>query len=316
MRILCPEPSSFSVSGLEMAASRCTLVAENMNQMEFEAAAPDFDTVLIRFNTRVSGALMERSTRLKAVMSPTTGLDHIDMAAARRLGVKVYHLRGQKRFLKNVSATAELALTHMLSLLRHLPSSVEATRQGHWDPAPFRGREAAGKILGIVGCGRLGTKITRYADALGMKLVVFDPFVKRLPARAIRAATLHELLSQVDIVTLHVPLNDATVHMIGAEEFACMKDGALLVNTSRGAIVNSDALLAALRRGKLAAAGLDVVENEELILQGRPHSLIEYAREHSNLIITPHIGGATYESVEKTDAFIIQRYLNDQELRK
>ncbi len=313
-RILCPEPGSFSERGLALAASRAELVATSMSQAEFEEAAPDFDAALIRFNTRVREGLLQGAPRLKAILSPTTGLDHIDMAAARRLGVNVFHLRGQKRFLKTVSATAELTIALMLAVLRKLPSAVAATRAGQWDPAPFRGREVAGKVLGIVGCGRLGSKVARTGAALDMRVVVYDPAVSRLPAGARGAASLQQVLAEADVLSLHVPLMPATVHMIGAAEYAQMKQGSVLVNTSRGAVVDTTALLEALRSGRISAAGLDVVEDEELILQGGLHPLIQYAREHDNLLVTPHIGGATYESVEKTDEFILNRYFKDQGL--
>jgi D-3-phosphoglycerate dehydrogenase len=313
-RILCPEPDSFSASGLALASSRSELLAESMDQAAFERAAPDFDAVLIRFNTRVHGELLQRAPRLQAILSPTTGLDHIDMIDAKRLGVKVFHLRGQKRFLKTVSSTAELTVALMLAALRKLPAAVEATRAGHWDPGPFRGREAAGKILGLVGCGRLGSKVARVCRALGMRVLVYDPQVKRLPAGAMFAHSLQEVLSKADVLSLHVPLIPETVHLIGASEFDAMKRGCILVNTSRGAVIDSLALLDALNSGRLAGAAVDVVEKEENILGGGKHVLIDYARRNDNLLITPHIGGATYEAVEKTDAFIINRYFNDQGL--
>jgi len=310
-RILCPEPDSFSVSGLALAASCADLVARRMDQAAFEASAPNFDAILIRFNTRVRGELLQRAPRVQAILSPTTGLDHIDMAGAQRLGVKVFHLKGQKRFLKTVSATAELTIALMLAALRKLPAAVESTRTGQWDPGPFRGREAAGKVLGLVGCGRLGSKVARVGQALGMQVLVHDPQVTRLPAGAMHAHSLQEVLSQADILSLHVPLIPETMHLIGAAELSAMKPGSVLVNTARGAVVDTLALLDALNSGRLAAAAIDVVEDEEIILCGGKHLLIDYARRNDNLLITPHIGGATYEAVEKTDAFILNRYFKD-----
>ena len=313
-RILCPEPNSFSASGLALAASRTDLVAQRMEQAAFEAAAPDFDAVLIRFNTRVRGELLQYSTRLQAILSPTTGLDHIDMDAARRLGVKVFHLQGQKRFLKTISATAELTLALMLAALRKLPAAVESTRAYQWDPGRFRGWEAAGRVLGIVGCGRLGSKLARVALALGMRVLAHDPFVMRLPPGIVRADTLREVLTNADILSLHVPLMPETVHLIGAPQLAIMKPGSILINTARGSLVDTLALLDALNSGSLAAAAVDVLEDEEVLLRGDNHVLIDYARHHDNLLITPHIGGATHEAVEKTDAFILNRYFKGEGL--
>lgn len=311
MRILCPEPASFSSAGLAYAGRHASLTAFEMDQATFDREAPGYDAVLVRFNTRV-GAVVMQGTRLCAVLSPTTGLDHIDLVAAHRAGLNVYHLRGQKRFLKQVSATAELTVTLMLALLRHVPQAFEAVKRGQWEPGPWRGREVAGKTLGIVGCGRLGSKVARVGCALGMKVQAVDPAVQRLPAGVERAASMRQLLGSSDVVSLHVPLSAQTVHMIDRAAFDQFKPGAVLINTSRGGIVDSEALLDALRAGCVSAAAVDVLENEAGFARTGLHPLVDYARENSNLLITPHIGGATFESVEKTDLFILNRYFKDQ----
>jgi D-3-phosphoglycerate dehydrogenase len=314
MRILCPEPASFSSAGLEYARSCASLTAREMDQTEFEREAPGYDAVLIRFNTRVGVSVMQ-SGNLKAVLSPTTGLDHIDLVAAHRHGVKLYHLRGQKTFLKQVSATAELTVGLMLAVLRNLPQALEAVKEGQWEPGPFRGREVAGKVLGIVGCGRLGSKVARVGRALGMNVLAFDPQVRRMPAGVIGTSSLHNLLRHSDVVSLHVPLLPETRYMIGRTELDQFKVGAVLINTSRGAVIDAEALLDALRSKKLAAAAVDVMEHEEQFVRDGHHPLVDYARDHSNLLITPHIGGATFESVEKTDLFILSRYFKDQGIK-
>jgi len=311
MRILCPEPANFSDAGLAYARSCASLTVREIGQSEFEREAPNYDAVLVRFNTRVGESLMQGGN-LKAVLSPTTGLDHIDLAAAQRFGIRVYHLRGQKKFLQQISATAELTVTLMLAVLRKLPRALAAVRQGQWQPGLSRGYEVAGKTLGIVGCGRLGKKVARVGRALGMDVVVFDPYVRRVQAGVRRMPSLHSLLACSDVVSLHVPLLPETRHMITQREFNQFKSGAILINTSRGAVVDSEALLHALQTQKLSAAAVDVVEHEEQIVSQGHHPLIDYARSHENLLITPHIGGATFESVEKTDLFILSRYFRDQ----
>ncbi len=314
-RILCPEPSSFSLVGLEYAQRYSDLIAKPLSQSEFDAVAPEFDAVLVRFNTRVGAALLTSNSHIRAILSPTTGLDHLDIGAARRSKVKVYHLKGQRQFLKKISATAELTIALMLTVIRNLPVAFRAPLAGIWEPGPFRGREAAGKTMAIVGCGRLGAKVARTCMALGMKVVAFDPYVARLPAGVFRFGSLKNMLSQADIISIHVSLTPETKHIIGPEEFCVMKAGAVLINTSRGPVVDSVALLNALKGKQLAAAALDVLEDEESIMIQGSHPLINYARHHSNLIITPHIGGATYESVEKTDLFVLRRYFHELGVR-
>ena len=314
IRILCPEPSSFSSAGLEFARRFATVCEQEMGQVELESEALDYDAVLIRFNRRIDERMMQGG-RLKAILSPTTGLDHIDLEAARRHRIRVYHLRGQRKFLSGISATAELTVALMLATIRNLPQAIDAVKQGSWQPGPFRGREVYGKTLGIIGCGRLGSKVARACLAFGMRVVVYDPYIRRLPAGVERALSLPSVLAHSDVVSLHVPLRPETRHLIGRQEFEQFKAGAVLINTSRGAIVDSEALLIALQTKKISAAALDVIEHEEKVNRMSQHPLIDYARQHSNLLITPHIGGSTFESVEQTDLFILKRYFQDQGIR-
>lgn len=306
-RILCPKPDSFSPEGLAFAAAQAELTAETLSQAEFDRLAPEYDAVLVRFNTEVSPGLMGRGSKLRAIISPTTGLDHIDMEAAERAGIAVFHLRGQRQFLDTVSATAELAVGLMLALLRKIPQASGAVKEGAWDPGRFRGHEVAGKTLGIVGYGRLGTKVARAGAALDMRVIVHDPGVSSFPPEVEPRPSLDAVLTEADVLSLHVPLLPETTHLIDSRQLGLMRPGSVLINTSRGAIVSTPALLEALESGRLAGAAVDVLEDEPSVKE-RLHPLVAYARTHDNLLITPHIGGATYESVEKTDRFVLENY--------
>ena len=272
--------------------------------------APQYDAILVRFNTKVGPNIFGKNSSIKAVISPTTGLDHIDMESARLHGIKVFHLRGKKRFLKGVSGTAELTVGLMLSVLRKIPQSFSAVKDGAWETGPYRGNEVSGKILGIIGCGRLGSKVSRTAVALGMKVIAYDPFVSRFPKGVTSRNSQLEVLNQADIISLHVPLLPDTKHLISDKEIRQMKDGVVIINTSRGSIIDTISLLNGLISKKVSAAAIDVMEDEHL-MQGVLHPLVGYARKNNNLLITPHIGGATFESVEKTDLFILENYFKD-----
>lgn len=309
MRLLCPEPRNFSETVRERAEAALEADFRSIDQAEFNRIAPDYDAVLVRFNTRVGIDVMGETSRLKAVMSPTTGLDHIDLDLAKERGISVFHLRGQTRFLRTINPTAELAITLMLSLLRKLPQARSSVLDGRWEVAPFRGHEVAGKTLGILGYGRLGSKVARIARALQMQVIAFDTKPRRLASGVRRAADMQEVLHNADVLTLHLPLNDETIGILGGAEIAAMRPGAVLINTARGALVDTAALLAALRSGHISGAALDVLDNEHGIVE-HGHPLIEYARENENILITPHIGGASFESVERTDLFIFNRFLD------
>ena len=251
--------------------------------------------------------------RLKAILSPTTGIDHIDMDYVKARGIKVYHLRDQKKFLKTISSTAELTIGLMLSMYRNIPNAVSSVAEGNWSAALFCGKELSGKVFGIIGCGRLGSKVAKVAIALGMKVIAHDPYKLKLPAGVARVDSLDSLLAVSDIISLHIPLNAKTNHLIGSREISLMKLGALIINTSRGSLIDSLPLLDSLKAKNISAA-LDVVEDENEVLAGKSNILIEYARNNSNLIITPHMGGATYEGIQKTDENILKRYFKDQGL--
>jgi D-3-phosphoglycerate dehydrogenase len=310
MRILCPEPESFSKKGLEYAGKNAKLTCKSLTQKQFEKIAINYDVLLVRFNTIVGGSILGSNSKVKFVISPTTGLDHIDLEVAKYNKVKVYHLRGRKVFLKKVSGTAELTIGLMISSVRKINQSFESVRLNKWEAGSFRGNEVSGKRLGVVGCGRLGVKVSRVAIALGMEVHIFDPYISRLPSKSIRARSLPELLKKIDILTLHVPLNSSTKHLISEREVSQMKDGVVIINTSRGSIISTNSLLDGLQSGKIRSAAVDVLEDEHSIGVSE-HPLIDYANKHDNLLITPHIGGATYESVEKTDLFILKKYFDE-----
>ena len=306
-KILCPEPNSFSQRGLDFLREFAQLSAKTISQDEFEKIAPEFDGVLVRFNTKVGPNIFGKDSKIRAIISPTTGLDHIDIKSAKLNGIKIFHLRGEKRFLKGVSGTAELSIGLMLSVMRKIPQSFSAVKDGIWQTGPFRGNELAGKTLGVIGCGRLGAKVCRTAVALGMQVIAFDPYIKRFPAGVKVMKTQIDLFNQADIVSLHVPLSGETKHLISDFEISQMKKKVIIINTSRGAILKTSALIDGLNSGHVSAAALDVIEDEHLI-QRTSNPLIEYASKSDNLLITPHIGGATFESVEKTDLFILKKY--------
>ena len=308
VNILCPEPESFSKKGLNYLKSKLNLTAKSMPQHIFDVEAPKYDAVLVRFNTRVTDRVMGSNSKIKSILSPTTGLDHIDLVTSKKMNIEIFHLKDQKEFLDTISATAELAVALMLSVIRRIPSCFDAVKDNRWSTENFFGNEVSGKTIGIIGCGRLGYKVARIAKSLNMKIVCYDPFASSLPDWVSKKDTLREVLLESDIISFHVPLDQNTRHMISSKEVNQMKEGIVLINTSRGAIISSKALIDGLESGKIAAAGLDVLEDEHLIVNnGNP--LIEYAKNNNNLIITSHIGGATYESVEKTDMFILNKYL-------
>lgn len=303
---ICPEPQNYSAVGLAAIGEIATLVSGPMSYDELLQCISDFDLLFVRLQTRVTRELLEAGGRLKSVASPTTGLNHIDLEAAEELGVEVFHLRDQTEFLRSIPSTAEHTWALLLALVRQIPAAFESVRDGRWEQEPFRGRELHEKRLGILGCGRLGGMVAHYGRAFGMRVATYDPYAAMIPSYVDRCETLEELLVRSDILSIHVPLNKETAGMIGERQLTSLPDGAVVINTARGEIMDEGALLKALMSGHLSGAAVDVVRNE-LNSTSRDGDLLEYARSHRNLIVTPHIGGATLEAVERTDLHIVER---------
>jgi D-3-phosphoglycerate dehydrogenase len=308
LRILCPEPESYSRAGLGEMARYGQIDARSLTQAELEREAGNHDVLMLRLKLHLTeGILRGKGRALVAVLSPTTGVNHLALPLAEELGVPIFHLRGERAFLDTIHSTAEHTFGLMLALGRRLVPAVSSVRAGEWTPQRFRGRELSGKRLGIVGFGRLGSIVARYAQAFDMSVATYDPFVAQLPSGVVRCETLLELCLQSDVLSVHAPWNESTQGLIGRTELAALPAGALVINTARGELLDEAALIDELRSGRLAGAAVDVLAEEHAAVSaGSP--MLDYARQHENLIITPHIGGATEEAVEKTDRFVIDKF--------
>jgi len=263
-------------------------------------ALADAEGWIVRNRTPVRGELLAAATKLRVVGRLGVGLDNIDVAACQSRGIEVIPATGA-----NAESVAEYVLTAALVLLRGAYFSTRAVEAGTWPRQTLsQGREAAGKTLGIVGFGSIGRLTARKAAAIGMRIVGYDPHIGTDDPAWTQARTdrrdLDSLLAESDVVSLHLPLNDATRGLLGRERLARMKRDAVLINTARGAIVDEAALATMLREGRLGGAALDVFDHEPLAagspLTGAPR-----------LLLTPHIAGVTVESNERVSALIAER---------
>ncbi len=254
---------------------------------------PEADAYFAALEVRLTEELILLAPRLQAIATPSTGLDHLDLEAAADHGIAVIGLKDERALLDRITATAELAWALVLACARRLPESFDASRRGHWARDELRGRQLAEKTFGIIGCGRLGTMVADYAGAFRMSVLGYD--VRDVRIAGVEPLPLDELLAQSDVVSLHIHLTEANRGFMNMDRLRRMKLGSILINTSRGAVVDESAVLDALKNGPLAAYGTDVIEGEwRDDLQNHP--LIRHAREHGNVVITPHIGGITFES--------------------
>lgn len=251
--------------------------------------AEGVSAIIVRSETKVTREVFEAAApTLKAVGRAGVGVDNIDSEAATEYGVVVMNTPGG-----NTIATAELTFTHMLCGARPVPQAAASMREGRWDRKIYGGSELHKKTLGICGMGRIGAEVAKRANAFGMKVLAYDPYLSANKAEALGVdpVELEQLFKESDYITVHMPLTDATRDMIDAKAIAMMKDGVRLFNCARGGIINEEALLEGLESGKVAAAGLDVYTTEPL---PKDHPF----RSQKSINLTPHLGASTEEAQE------------------
>jgi D-3-phosphoglycerate dehydrogenase len=270
---------------LEKAPGIETVVDNEITAEQLRESLKQFDALIVRSRTRLTADLIEAADRLKVVGRAGTGLDNIDIEAATKRGIAVMNTPGG-----NTVTTAEHALSLLLSLSRNVPQASASMKAGKWEKKKFQGRELCNKTLGVLGLGQIGSVVADRAKGLKMTVIAYDPYLTQELAqkKGVEAVTLDELLARSDYITVHVPLNESTRHLLNAEAFSKMKDGVMLVHCARGGIVDEQALLEALKSGKVAGAALDVFETEP----PGAHPLLGL----DNVISTPHLGASTAEA--------------------
>ena len=254
------------------------------------------DALIVRSAVQADAALLSHAKKLRVIGRAGVGVDNIDLDAATRQGIAVMNTPGA-----NAVAVAEQALGMMLGMARHLCRADALMHAGKWEKKSLQGTELRGKTLGIVGLGRVGMEVARRARAFGMELIAHDPFVSVAVAKelGIRCASLDEVYGASDYITLHVGLTPQTTGMINTGAIKKMKKGVRLVNCARGELLNEVDLVQALKQGQVAAAALDVFNEEPL--KNSPLQTME------NVILTPHIGGSTHEAQEAVGVQIAQQ---------
>ncbi|MFW5926915.1 MAG: phosphoglycerate dehydrogenase [Wenzhouxiangella sp.] len=266
--------------------------------LQIEASAPPSDRLAaqirnvhflgIRSRTRISEEILDRAKKLVAIGCFCIGTDQVDLTAARKRGIPVFNAP-----YANTRSVAELVLGEIIMLMRGIPEKNMAAHRGQWLKTARGSHELRGKTLGIVGFGHIGSQLGILAEGLGMNVIYHD-IVDKLPlGNAVAAGSLHELLRQSDVVTLHVPDTERTRNMIGAAELETMQTGSRLVNASRGKVVDIPALAEALKSGHLAGAAIDVFLAEP---SGPDQEFVSELRGMDNVLLTPHIGGSTREA--------------------
>lgn len=271
----------------------------HMSKEELLAEVPDYDGLIVRSGTTVDADILAAGKKLKVVGRAGIGVDNIDVPAATQHGVLVMNTPRA-----NSVATAEMTMALMLAVCRNVVAAHKSLESGEWRRSPFAGKELMGKTLGVIGLGYIGRLVTRRAQAFAMKVVAYDPHIPEVVGTEMNVTLLplEEMLGRADIVTLHATVTPGSRHIINAQTIAEMKEGAILVNVARGALVDAEALAEALCNGKLAAAALDVYEQEppdDNPLIGLP-----------NVVHTPHLGASSKEAQTRVAVEIVEQMVD------
>jgi D-3-phosphoglycerate dehydrogenase len=284
-------------------------VLENPTQLSPELAQ-HAEVIFAPLGYQMDTTVIDSCPKLRVIASNTTGHPHIDVDFARQKGIYVACLKFAPQFLRQITATAELTWGLIIALTRNIVPAHRAVLGGTWDRRPFGASAMLSAMsLGVIGHGRLGSMVARYGKAFGMRVKYYDPFVASSSEGAERCDTLHTLVEGSDVVSVHVPHEKDTEHMINGSVLARFKPNSYLINTARGELLEWDAVLRALESGHLAGAAFDVFEGEFAAGFGeqfRIHPVLEYARTHDNLLLTPHIGGSTVDAWRLTEAHTIE----------
>ena len=271
-----------------------------IDSFELKKIIGDYDAIITRSGTSITADLIENPGRLRIVGRAGVGLDNVDIEAASIKGIIVMNAP-----TGNTIAATELTIGMMLSACRKIPAANISLKNHEWNRKKYMGIQLYGKTLGIVGLGRIGGNVASRAKSFGMKVVAYDPYVKKVKAetQGVRLCdNLDELLAESDVITFHTPLTDETMNMVAAAEIAKMKDDVVVINCARGGIVNENDLYEAVKSGKIFAAGVDVFSSEPL----GEHPLLEL----DNVFVTPHLGANTAEGQKGVAVIIAEQVVN------
>ena len=294
-RVLVTE--QIAQGGIDLLAERFGVDVElELSADELGSRIGEYDALIVRSKTQVGAELLSRAERLKVVGRAGTGVDNVDIAEATRRGIIVANAPGS-----NMVSAAEHAIGLLLAMARNIPQAHAALVDGRWERSRFGGVELADKTLGVLGFGRIGQLVSARARGLGMQVIAHDPFVtpERFREAQVGHCTLDEVLEGADFISLHAPLTTDTRHLISAETIGRMRPGVRIVNAARGDLIDVDALVAALKDGRVAAAALDVFPSE-------PYTEGEILRL-PNVVVTPHLGASTQEAQDRAGVIVAEQ---------
>ncbi len=272
-----------------------------------------YDAYISSLKVKFDKKMIIKAKKLMVIGTPSTGTDHLDLEEINNAGVKCFSIAKEYDLINSFSATSELAFALLLMLNRNLSAATSAAINGDWwEREKFSGFQLNGKTFGILGLGRLGKISARIAKGFNMKVIAHD--IEDIKLEGVESVSFEDLFKSSDCLSIHIHLNNKTKGLVDNKYFKLMKKSSILINTSRGAIINELDLINALKNKIISGAVLDIIDGERNS-NITDHPLIKYASNHENLLITPHIGGATKESIDGARVFIAKK-IADYMLKK
>ncbi len=301
--ILNIEASNYSKIARETLEKYCNYYESTWDTLDNQIA--EQTTILIvRLEKYIDKNVLNKFKNLKIIISATTGVDHIDINYIKKNKIKLLSLRGEEDFLKSIPSTAEHTWALLMSLIRNIPSANNSVKENLWNRDLYRGYQLKNKTIGIIGLGRTGLMVAHYAIAFEMNIIYYDPFVLNKSFKKVE--NLNALIENSDIITIHVHLNKSTINLLNTN-LNKIKLGAYLINTSRGRILNEKIAVSLLKKGIIKGIASDVLSTELVDIKKSP--LFNAFIENENIIITPHIGGATFDAMHQTEEFMATKLI-------
>jgi len=307
--ILILEPRGYNPGAVKVYSGIGRVKSLHNRSLEIDDKA-SVTMIVCRLGYHLNAKFLAMFPNLRFIVSPTTGLNHIDQDYCGTHGVHVVSLKGETEFLDLIRSTSEYTISLILALIRNIVPSTKSVVDNHqWDRDRFMGRELSALSLGVLGVGRIGRHIISYAKVFGMFVLACDPYkdLENLKDQNVIVCSKEELFTRADIVTIHVDYRPENWEMISRREFNFMKPGSYFVNTSRGELVSEDDIIWALEKGILAGVALDVLSDEQDIKGLFNKRIIQYAKQNDNIIITPHVGGCTSDAMWNTELFAARK---------
>ena len=272
------------------------------NKLELEKIIKEYDGLIVRNKTQVNSDILKKASKLKFIGRLGVGLDNIDTEYCKNKGIHVQPATGM-----NADSVAEYVVSSSMSLIKKIPMFHSGTAKGEWPRTTIKSTEINQKNLGIIGFGTIGKKVAEYSSKNGLKILAYDPYIKEINDKEIDAklSGLNEIYEKSDIISIHLPLTDETKNMINKSSFSQMKNNPIIINTSRGGIINESDLINAYHENIISGFALDVFENEPI-----ESEFYNKIKPGMNCILTPHISGVTTESNIRVSDFIVKKIID------